>query len=1304
MKRGIYLMRRIPILVTLLLALLLFGAASSGYRDGAAWAQAVGTATPTPTPENIFSVASVIGKPVPRKLLYNAQHERLLTLDAYNRLVISDALTYQELAELPYSGFIVDVLFSNDGNTLAVLTNASVDLWDMPSNTLIRSLTQLNNPFTLYGPLSFSSDDTMLMFFGEYPTPRNLRREETDRSTYPWLWDIAAARGQRESQLSNGAEAVQLYDFIAGAALAPSDAGPLLIGALPGRVQVLDAATLRPQYDIPITRYARDPFRLYNSQLDGRVYLSDGGGGLVLVLPTAQTSIDLSLGVNLSDETVASLDWTAISPIGAPVIGAARSNLYNPLHEKLLGGNYRDETYGYGNDALTIRLLDLILPPGGGDITRALIMLENHTDGYTQVILVTASAQQMLLSPDGQEILFRNDYEDMIQRHNLTSGARTLIYTPALRLGRYSRAQKNRVLAYSKDGTVIVADFQRLTSDTARVLAQDLAYSRSYDRFFFAPDSQRIITMAGTEWRSWSVATGEVLQREVINAPGSVFATAANGTRVLYYQTWGNGDASMQIVEVRPDGLHTERISFDNIAYHNIERVLPNPDWTRFLVIYNVNRFGPYAPGNQIAMYTLNEGRNWLIAGDDLPTMSGRDYAWADADTVVVMGSAERGDIPARVYGIDYAPNGLPACLMERFDDADGTLSGLWTFLMWKHNHEYLNRLSEMLCAAPPTSRVEAIATLSLTATPQRITATPVGATDLPACFAAVFGEFGAEAYLERWQSLTAGLTPEQSEEMARRMCEGIRGGGGGGGGINARSPRFVMFINAVTGVRAAGDWQPPQTVNTPLEPFYRRFREVYKRDMGQGILSPDKQYIVASGLPGELVVYRLTKPYESVVVSVTETAQAYYNAANQIVGMPTASATFDFIGTARPTLTPTAVQTQFPPPLTQTAVYPALIEQSFCPANLIPVNNLPADWGPSGRLLTQVMGDTVWAVEPENGSRYEAPEAPACREGVRCTFSPDREWILADTYDFTYVVRPDGSAERMLFDQRTPQPENRRPNDLRWATGNTLNWTVRGEYTLNGQTYVGSLLRRDVLNVFPDPDPLRLDNHTIHNIPVSNLSIQPGGVLALVTLPYNTGYSTEYKNYLYNMLTGEIRLFAQNVSPSWHPSGDRVFWSRYINSSTTHYYQMAAPDWTPKFLSVNLSPSGTWSNDGEKMMTSVTRRGHHIAVWTPRTGELNHYCLPETDRFSLINNWTWSPDGEYLAIQADLPKDRNTDGVGNHTLIIKLATGEVIDLTTGVASIISWVREPGEYPDDVRVTLTPSPTMTPSLTPTPAP
>ena len=64
------------------------------------------------------------------------------------------------------------------------------------------------------------------------------------------------------------------------------------------------------------------------------------------------------------------------------------------------------------------------------------------------------------------------------------------------------------------------------------------------------------------------------------------------------------------------------------------------------------------------------------------------------------------------------------------------------------------------------------------------------------------------------------------------------------------------------------------------------------------------------------------------------------------------------------------------------------------------------------------------------------------------------------------------------------------------------------------------------------------------------------------------------------------------------------------------------------------------------------------------------------------------------------LPADENVEGVGQHLLVIKLDTGEVIDLTSGVLDPYVWALDPGGYGDGVRVTPTPSPTPQPTATP----
>jgi Tol biopolymer transport system component len=304
--------------------------------------------------------------------------------------------------------------------------------------------------------------------------------------------------------------------------------------------------------------------------------------------------------------------------------------------------------------------------------------------------------------------------------------------------------------------------------------------------------------------------------------------------------------------------------------------------------------------------------------------------------------------------------------------------------------------------------------------------------------------------------------------------------------------------------------------------------------------------------------------------------------------------------------------------------------------------------------------------------------------------------------------MRPDGSAERVLYDQRTPMPDNRRPNSLRWANGNTLEWNRREEYIdQNGVTRFGEVLRRDVLNVFPDPNPVPLENHTINGMRIEELSVQPAGEWAIAVTSYNTGLGIDYRYYLYNLRSGEYRLFARNPdiyeSPFWHPQGDRLFWTRSISTSRTDYFQMAAPDWTPQFLGQNMPISGTWSPDGRQIASTASNNAgqRYLIVWNVAEGFYNTYYIPETDTRSSLNNLMWSPDSRYLAFQTSLPRDRDQN-VGAHTLVVQLSTGEVVDLTTGALPMVAWVREPGTYDEERRVTPTPTATYTPSPTPTP--
>src|SRR5690606_38423898 len=101
-------------------------------------------------------------------------------------------------------------------------------------------------------------------------------------------------------------------------------------------------------------------------------------------------------------------------------------------------------------------------------------------------------------------------------------------------------------------------------------------------------------------------------------------------------------------------------------------------------------------------------------------------------------------------------------------------------------------------------------------------------------------------------------------------------------------------------------------------------------------------------------------------------------------------------IGTARPTLTPTPSLTTIPLP--EERSYEEFVSVDYCPAQtLFDIDSPPVGYDAIGRILAPLQGDVLWAVEVENGSRYEATDVPACGVGVTCELSPDGRWTLAE-------------------------------------------------------------------------------------------------------------------------------------------------------------------------------------------------------------------------------------------------------------------------------------------------------------------
>ncbi|HEX2622059.1 MAG TPA: hypothetical protein VHL11_18005, partial [Phototrophicaceae bacterium] len=155
-------------------------------------------------PGTAFKIEGEIGRALPRKMVYDPVQERMAVVDAYNRLLLINALDYSTQAVLHESGEYSDIAFSHDGHWLVVSYGITMELWDAETGTLVANLDDLGRARQLVGPMVYSSDDQMLIFYGIYPAPRALRVTETDSIIYPWVWNLKAARQEAPSTLPGG--------------------------------------------------------------------------------------------------------------------------------------------------------------------------------------------------------------------------------------------------------------------------------------------------------------------------------------------------------------------------------------------------------------------------------------------------------------------------------------------------------------------------------------------------------------------------------------------------------------------------------------------------------------------------------------------------------------------------------------------------------------------------------------------------------------------------------------------------------------------------------------------------------------------------------------------------------------------------------------------------------------------------------------------------------------------------------------------------------------------------------------------
>ncbi|NDJ76938.1 MAG: hypothetical protein GYB65_11840, partial [Chloroflexi bacterium] len=900
---------------------------------------------------------------------------------------------------------------------------------------------------------------------------------------------------------------------------------------------------------------------------------------------------------------------------------------------------------------------------------------------------------QFVLHPDDMRVMVRRaSGAQPIELYNLDSGVLERQIFPAMR-----DPGGDHILAFDGSGDVIVSNFQRFDTWTGEVLYEDLHYHPGFGDYFFSSDSRSLVTLTGSEWWRWDIATGEVIERQQLDLRGSRLRTSADGHRFL---TRVDSDAG-PVMELTDIGTGQRfNVTINDLPGRQIQDIVPSPTWENFIVVYSANDYDPYYPGNMVALYSLYEGQQWFLAGDDLPPSTNRSYSWLDDETVMIS-SREFGDEtqPARVYGLDFDLSGLPACLVQAFPNDWPDWIDLWERLNERLRADELGYLTERLCAVLPGTVDDVNAVLFPSPTPTRypVTATPALIAGVPTCLTNRF-EAEASEYARIWREMTEGMTPDEMAEFEVLLCEGLAGasmmGPPGEVDEDAEDPLQVMTINIETGVRAEGAYIPErqEPPSRSLQLVLDAFDESQGFTPSGALLSPDGELLVTRNSRDHLVIYRLVTPYQTLAGNPTATAAPRDDEPIMLAVFPTPTQPFDRVGGPRPTLTPTITPTSPPRPV-DVIDQPRYGEiEEVCGSDaLYDISNPPPDYAASGALLVTVQDYGGLSVfDATNGDYYADELLPGCIRQGSCDFSFDREWMVWIHDGNLVVSRPDGSQERVLFLARD---EVYWPSDLRWIPPHTLEYSFE-TYVPDERDPVRLVQQFDPASpVTPEPLP-PLPSVRVNELRTETLSAQPGGgPLRLVRTSFNTGRSTGYKYYIVDRDTGAVDYFARlaadsgnDLSTTWHPLGWALYY-RYSGTASDEWYVFDTQTREHRLLGV--LPGGDWSRDGRYRvdwysMPSDQREERQeaglpipkITIWDSQTGLMRRYCIPQTEDRTYSGPLYWSPDSRYLAFTISLPADDNSPLARPHTLVLDTETGTVTELSFDIVDIFVWTDD----------------------------
>jgi hypothetical protein len=1233
-----------------------------------------------------FALVQQIGQVRPQGIRYDPNFDRFVMVDPQGRLLLVDGATFETQHVLYEGGSYNAYRFSHDGRWLALAIDLRVEIWDTQTGTENISIAP-DGALSVTGPLLFSDDDDILLFTAVVRAPQELRRSENDTSLLPWLWDLPAARDEGDSTLPNRVEAYAFFDFRNGFVLGPNDTA---IAALPERLQIFDIANpeLPIINEILTPRNEQDPLDVWFSLRDDMMYVRPVDGSVLFQINTETGAVfDIPMSRTLNYRNLGDLTDLLISD-QARIIGQPNTLEPNSLLMLLLGTGY----HSYWNyHPLTIMLLDVLEPVTvSSDQMGLLVYIFDEQDGYGSIeFLRPSDITQMVLHPDNTHIAVRRAFDAQpVEVYNLDTGILEQSYFPTL-----PDFEGRQILAYNGTGDVITADFQRFDAATGDILYQDLSYHSAFEQYFFTSDSQKIVTLTGSEWWLWDIATGQVIRREQVALRGSVIASSPDAERFLSVIDTEQG-RGVEVVEIGQDERNS--LFFEALPGRDIVDIIPSPDWENFLVVYSANAFGQHYPGNEIALYNLHDGKRWFIAGDDLPHPDNRTYGWLDNSTAYITGENFGGaDAPTRIYGLEYDPSGLPACLVQAFPDEWTQWIDLWEQLNARMRSDSLGRFTQQLCEALPATvdDVNAIFHPSPTPTLPPITATPSVIVGVPVCLTSAFP---AEAldYAEQWRRLTEGLTIEQITELEERLCEGLSSPGDlafeSYGYSDFNSATEVMTIDMNSGARSVGSFLPSSVRPTPnVQLALDEFRVTEGYTPEGALLSPNLQLMAVRTPSGNLQIYRLLTPYYTLAANATATVSVQETGPARISVLPTATRGFEFEGQARPTLTPTVTLT--PPTAMQVVEQSQLGDvQEICPTQVLnTLDNLPPSYTAAGHLLISMRDSGVmWVLDPATGELHPDETLPACGLGGNCNFSFDQNWILTFGNDIV-VSRPDGSEAHVLFEAREQAVW---PPDIHWlGTTNTIEYFYQG-YVPETFSDAVTLVQRINMDTGEAPEPFlpppSVSGVRINELDTELLAVQPNdGSLAVMRTPFNTGEGVGYKYYIYDHETGVVDYFARltdfslgDISFEWHPTGRALY-----------YHYPGGGDWfsydadTREHSVLGDLPRGQWSRDARyridlfslpqeefEAREEARQPIPNLTIWDSETGLTRHYCIP-VESWMLNTRWQWSPDNRYIAMPIG-PLNVDEVAIDHYALIVlDTETGYATELPVDTSSILVW-------------------------------